>query len=141
MRRINLGRVILGGLLTGLLINISEAVLNGVVFVNEMNAAMAALNKPPVDGGMIVWFVLLGFVIGIATVWLYAAMRPRFGPGPQTAIIASSAVWGLGYLYPNLTFIIMNLFPTRLMIIVTVWGLAETIIAGVAGAWLYSEAA
>lgn len=141
MGKINLGRVVGGGLLAGLLINISEFILNGVVFAEEMNAAMAALNKPPVDNGMIVWFVLLGFGIGVMTVWLYAAIRPRFGPGVQTAICASLTVWGLGYLYPNLFIMIMNLFPTRLMVIATTWGLAEMLIAGVAGAWLYSEAA
>jgi hypothetical protein len=141
MGKINLGRVVAGGLLAGLLINISEFVLNGVVFAEEMNAAMAALNRPPVDSGMIFWFVLLGFGIGVMTVWLYAAIRPRFGPGVQTAICASLTVWGLGYLYPNLFIMITHLFPTRLMIIVTIWGLAEVLIAGVAGAWLYTEPA
>ena len=33
------------------------------------------------------------------TVWLYAAIRPRFGPGPKTAICAGLIVWGLSYLY------------------------------------------
>ena len=59
----------------------------------------------------------------------------------QTAICASLIIWGLAYLYPNLFMIITNLFPRRLTVIVTIWGLAEILIAGVAGAWLYSEAA
>jgi hypothetical protein len=140
MGRINLGRVIIGGLLAGLLINISEFVLNGVVLAKDMTAAMAALNKPPIDNTMIVWFVLLAFGVGLMAVWLYAAIRPRFGPGVQTAICASLTVWGLAYVYPNLVIMIMNLLPTRLMVIATVWGLAEMVIAGIAGAWLYTEA-
>ena len=140
MGRINLGRVVIGGLLAGLLINISEFVLNGVVFAEDMNAAMAALNKPPVDNTMIVWFVLLGFGIGFMTVWLYAAIRPRMGAGVRTAVCASLTVWVLAYLYPNLGTGILGIFPARLLTIGTIWGLAEMVIAGVAGAWLYTEA-
>jgi pimeloyl-ACP methyl ester carboxylesterase len=141
MGRINMGRVIVGGLLAGLLINISEYILNGVVFAAEMNAVMAAINKPPIANSMIVWFVVLGFGLGFMTVWLYAAIRPRFGPGAKTAVCAALAIWGLAYLYPNLFMIIMNIFPRRMMVIATVWGLGEILIAGVAGAWLYTEPA
>jgi hypothetical protein len=72
-------------------------------------------------------------------VWLYAAIRPRLGPGAQTAICAALVVWGLAYLYPNLFIIITNIFPRRMMVIGTVWGLVEVVVAGLAGAWLYSE--
>ena len=140
MSSINMGRVVVGGLVAGLLINVSEFVLNAVVLVNDMNAAMAALNRPPIDNSMIVWFVLLAFGIGIMAVWVYAAVRPRFGPGVRTAICASLVVWGLAYLYPNVSTIILGLFPTRLMIVATVWGLVEVLVAGVAGAWIYTEA-
>ncbi len=140
MSSINMGRVVVGGLVAGLLINVSEFVLNAVVLVNDMNAAMAALNRPPIDNSMIVWFVLLAFGIGIMAVWVYAAVRPRFGPGVRTAICASLVVWGLAYLYPNVSTMILGLFPTRLMIIATVWGLVEVLVAGVAGAWIYTEA-
>jgi hypothetical protein len=41
-----------------------------------------------------VWsFILWGVLIGI-----YAAVRPRYGPGPKTALCVGSSVWGLGYL-------------------------------------------
>ena len=81
MGSINMGRVVIGGLVAGLLINVSEFLLNGVVLAQDLNDALKALNRPPVDGGMILWFVLLGFGIGFMAVWLYAAVRPRLGPG------------------------------------------------------------
>lgn len=140
MGRINLGRVAIGGILAGLIINIGEFILNGVLLEDEMNAAMAALNKPPVDQSMIVWFVLFGFGLGFMLVWTYAAIRPRFGAGIKTAICASTLVWGLAYLYPNLFMIIINLFPRGMMVMATVWGLIEIVVAGVAGAWAYKEA-
>jgi hypothetical protein len=139
MGKINLGRVLVGGLLAGLIINIGEFILNGVLIGEQMNAAMAALNKPPIAPSMIVWFVLFGFGLGIMLVWVYAAIRPRFGAGVKTAICAATLVWGLAYLYPNIFFIVIDLFPRGMMVLATVWGLVEVILAGIAGAWLYKE--
>jgi hypothetical protein len=28
--------------------------------------------------------------------WLYAAIRPRYGPGPKTAAVAGFALWFIG---------------------------------------------
>jgi pimeloyl-ACP methyl ester carboxylesterase len=140
MNRINMGRVLIGGLLAGLIVNIGEFILNGVLLAEEMNAAMAALNKPPVSPDMIIWFVVFGFGLGVMLVWVYAAIRPRFGAGVKTAICASTLVWGLAYLYPNLFMIIIGLFPQGMMVLATIWGLVEITIAGIAGAWLYTEA-
>lgn len=140
MGRINMSRVIVGGLLAGLIVNISEFVLNTFVIGQDMDAAMKAMNRPPMDNSMILWFVVLGFLLGIATVWLYAAIRPRFGPGVSTAMCAASAVWFLAYAYPTAFMMVMHLFPRRAMAIGLVWGLVEIIVAGVAGAWAYTEA-
>ena len=141
MSRINLGRVVLGGLVAGLIINFGEAILNGVLLAEHMNAAMAALNKPPVDQRMIMWFVLFGFGLGFMLVWTYAAIRPRFGAGIKTAICASTLVWGLAYLYPNLFMIIIDIFPRNITVIGIAWGLVEIVLAGIAGAWVYTEPA
>ena len=46
MGRINTGRVVVGGLLAGLLINISEFVLNTVVIAKDMEAAMMISGSP-----------------------------------------------------------------------------------------------
>jgi hypothetical protein len=139
MGKINLGRVILGGLLAGLVINISEFVLNTYVVGADMDAAMKAMNRPPIDQQMIIWFAVAGFALGILAVWLYAAIRPRFGPGVKTAVIAALAVYCLAYVYPSVFVGVMQLFPARAMIVSLCWGLPEIIIASIAGAWLYTE--
>ena len=90
MGRINVGRVLLGGLLAGLVINISETILNVVVAGQAMEDGTGARNLPPVGGSAIGGFVVITFLVGIVTVWLYAAIRPRFGPGPGTAVIAGT---------------------------------------------------
>ena len=45
MGRISLGRVAAGGLLAGLIVNIGEFVLNGLLIAEDMTAAMAASTR------------------------------------------------------------------------------------------------
>ena len=141
MRGINLARVVLGGLFAGLVINIGESVFNAWLFAAEMEAALARLNLPMVGNNAIATFVVLGFAFGIATIWLYAAIRPRFGAGVSTALCAGSTAWFFGYLYPSIGYLVMGFFPTRLIAIGLVWSLVEVSLAAVAGAWLYHEPA
>ncbi len=139
MGRINTGRVILGGLVAGLVINIGESILNIPILGAESDAAMQALGVEPVGGSDIAVFVVMGFLLGLLAVWLYAAMRPRFGPGPKTAVIAGLVVFVLGVVFPSIGYGMLGLFPARLLVIANVWDLFEIPIASVAGAWLYKE--
>jgi hypothetical protein len=137
--RINISRVILGGLLAGLIVNIGETILNVVVVADDMNAALAARNLPAVGTGAIVGFVVFAFLLGIVTVWLYAAIRPRFGARVGTAVIAGLAVWFLAYFYGGVGLVLMGFFPGALAAFTLVWGAVEIVIAAVAGAWAYHE--
>lgn len=46
---------------------------------------MKALGKPELSINQIVGFNITGLAYGIFIVWLYAAIRPRYGAGPKTA--------------------------------------------------------
>lgn len=140
MGQINWARVIMGGLLAGLVMNISETILNVPIVGPQMEAQLKAMNLPPIGGSAIGVFVLVTFLAGIVTVWLYAAIRPRYGAGPKTAACAGLAVWALYYFFPGLGFNAMGIFPTGLIIIGFIWSLVEMVIAAIAGAWLYQEA-
>ncbi len=89
MGKINWARVLLGGLLAGLIINIFEYVTNGVVLAAAWDAAMKALGRH-LSMSAIAVFIVGGFIGGIAAIWLYAAARPRFGAGPKTAALTGS---------------------------------------------------
>jgi hypothetical protein len=138
MGKINWNRVILGGLVAGVIINIFEFVLNGVVLAKDMEAAMTALGRQ-VGGSALAMFTVWGFLVGIFAVWLYAAIRPRYGAGLRTALCAGAAVWGLGYLLAAVTPIALHLFPRHIMAIGLAVGLVEVLVGTVAGAWLYRE--
>ncbi len=140
MSGINTGRVILGGLLAGLVLNVGEFILNMFVISEErMNEIYSAMNLDPPGGSAIAVFVVGGFVLGITTVWLYAAMRPRLGPGPKSAAIAAIPIWIAGFLLPLVSFVVQGMIPTGFAVTAMVWGLAEMIAAAIAGAWLYTE--
>ena len=139
MSRINIGRVVLGGLLAGVVINLGETILNLAVVAQAMEGALRDRNLSPVGGTAIAGFVLAAFLLGILTVWLYAAIRPRFGPGVGTAVCAGVFVWFLAYLYGGVVRAMMGMFSVNLTTIVALWGLPEIVIASIAGAWLYQE--
>jgi hypothetical protein len=137
---INWKKVILGGLLAGLLINVVEFVVNGWLLAERWAAAIKAIpNAEPMGVLPMVAFNVSGFVVGIFTIWLYAAIRPRYGAGPKTAACAGAAVWALGYLLANVAPMVLHLVPRRLMAIGIAVALVEVIAAAILGAAVYKE--
>jgi hypothetical protein len=140
MGKINWGRVIAGGIVAGIIINIFEYVTNGRVLAADWAAAMQSLGRqmPP---SAVPIFIVWGFLVGISAIWLYAAARTRFGAGPGTAVLTGFAYWVIGYLFPNLVNWALAIFPNRLLGITTIVGLVELILASLAGASIYKERA
>ena len=141
MGKIDIQKVIIGGLIAGVVLNVVDFVMFGVVLKDEMAAAMAALNKPAMTNAQIPWFVFLDFVAGVFLVWLYAAIRPRFGAGPGTAVKAGLAGWFVASLLVTLFMWPMALMPHNLMIITTLVALVQWPVAVVVGAKFYTEGA
>ena len=139
MTKINFTRVILGGLLAGLILNIGDYLLHVPVMGEQWKAAMAMYNMSEPDTTAIVWFMIMDFIIGIAMVWLYAAIRPRFGAGVRTAIVSGIAVWYFGWFWHMGGLIAMGIYPQSLVMLTLIWGFFQMTIAAVAGAWLYKE--
>jgi len=140
MGKINLGRVIVGGLAAGIIINAFEFVLNGVVLVDQWPELMKAINRPVLGMNEVVYFNLFGFLQGLVAVWTYAAIRPRFGAGPMTAIIAALLTWTTSYILVDATPTIMGVFPMSMTLLLVGVGLIEILLATLAGAYLYKEA-
>jgi hypothetical protein len=140
MGKINVARVILGGLLAGLIMNISETVLNLYVIGDESEAALERLGLQFPGTNQISIFVAMTFLLGIILIFVYAGLRPRFGAGAKTAVIAALIVWIVGFM-PAFADVVLGLTPANLLAIGGAWSLVETIVAAVAGAWLYKESA
>jgi len=134
-----MGRVIVGGLVAGLIVNIGETILNVPLAGEEMAQALQARNLPPVGGGAIGYFVIMCFVLGVLMVWTYAAVRPRLGPGPKTAVIVAVLVWFMTLVWSGGSQVAMGIMPLSLTLFGLVWGLGELVIASLVGAKLYRE--
>ena len=121
--------------------NVFEGILNGAILAEQWNEAMRALNRPPVTTEQIIGFNVWGFLIGIAVVWMYAALSPRFGAGTATGVKAGVVIWALVYVLGSVGLVVTGIFPLSLMAIGFVVGLVELIVAGVVGAKLYKQEA
>ena len=87
MNNINLGRVLLGGLLAGLVLNVGEFLLNDVVLGTQMREFFARYGILEPGGSFLIAAVTLSFAIGIVLVFLYALIRPTL-PAPLSCQFA-----------------------------------------------------
>src|SRR5260370_35171888 len=130
---IHWGRVLLGGLLAGIVVNVFEYVTNGVVLASDWNAVMQNLGRQMPKSAVII-FVLMGFLVGITAVWLYAAARPRYGAGPRTTALCGFGYWIIGYALTNTRLVSSALLPRRPLAIVTILRLGGSFAAMIVGA-------
>lgn len=141
MGKINYGRVILGGIVAGIVATMVDWFSQGVLLGPLMSDAMKSLNRPnPPSGPALFGCILLEFVFGIAAVWTYAAIRPRFGAGVRSAAYAGLITWVFASI-PGTVQALIGLFPASLSIYSSLLGLVSCVVATIAGAALYKEEA
>jgi hypothetical protein len=140
MGKINVGRLILGGIVAGIAIDLLDYFVDGVWLAQRWADGMAQLGRTAFSPTQIIWFNMIGIATGIMAVWIYVAIRPRFGAGIKTAISAGVVVWLLSTLFPNAGFMyVAKLFSSHLTLYTTLGGLVEVVVGTVAGASVYRE--
>lgn len=140
MGRINVGRLLLAGIVAGIVSDALGYLVDGILLEPRWTDGMLALGHSEFSPTQWIWFNLLGILGGIVLIWIYAAIRPRFGAGVGTALMAGLAVWVVGSLIPNLSFMWFGgLFSKHLTAFTTAGALGEILIGAVAGAALYKE--
>ena len=136
---INYKRVLGGGLAAGLLYDIFEVALSPLFIGGQYEAELNAIRHTPPSAAGYAFFISWGFVIGLVAVWLYAAARPRFGPGPRTAAKVALVLWILSDLMPQMGQAFMGIFSFGLMMKFTAQQLLFMLASTIVGAWLYRE--
>ena len=141
MAKINWGRVVLGGILFTVVFNVLWDSAWLLFLRSEWTSVFAALGRPLPEtlGGLLASWLLLTFVVGIFAIWLYAAIRPRYGPGPKTAAYAGFALGLVWVLLPDLWGARLLRLPPGLVASSVVARLVATVVATVLGAWPYKE--
>jgi hypothetical protein len=138
----NWKRIVAGGLAAGVLIDVVEGGLSGALFGSQFQSELAARGlELKVGPAGAVFFTLWGFVLGFVSVWLYAAVRPRLGAGPRTAIAVAIAVWLVSGVLPHLRDATLGILSLNLsgkfILLQLAWQIAATLL----GAWIYRERA
>lgn len=145
MNKISRIRVIVGGVVGGIVLSISNILKEIVIpeFGLEWTAAMARLgidmNRLVEDEMVLVYFFIQSVSYSIFAVWLYAALQFRYGARMNTSIYAGLCVWFLGYLLPMLGYMILGIFSSHLVLLSAGLSLLQFILATIAGTALYKE--
>jgi hypothetical protein len=138
MGSLNLGRVVLGGIVAGIVIDVWEGIMRGIVFQERGAEVMASLGRPAeVSTNQLIAFNAWGLVVGVLTIWLYAAARPRLGP--KTAVIAGLFVWALVFALGVMPIVFTHLLPVNFAAVTVCAEAVMMILAGLAGGALYKE--
>ena len=135
----NIGRILLGGLVAGVVANAGDYVINMYLMAEE-GAAMAQrlnLSAAAVEGSLTTWIVV-DMIWGLLLVFTYAGFRPRFGPGPRTALIAGVTIW-LAVCVVFAGLMSMGIYTQQAYLKGSVLTLANTLIASFTGAYFYRE--
>lgn len=142
MTKMNFRRWLLGGLVAGVLIDIIGFLVDGVWLKTAWQSGMTSLGLTGFAPSVWAWFNVLGIINGLMAMWIYTAIRPRFGPGVNTAFKAAIVTWMIGSLIPNLSFMVFGgLFSHTLAAYTTLGAFIELLIGTIAGAAIYKEPA
>lgn len=139
MGRINTVRVIIGGLVAGVVANALDFVINNYLMANESTEMMQRLNlrADQLESSITTWIVV-DFIYGLVLVFTYAAMRPRFGPGPKTAVITGAAYWvAFTAVFAGLTS--MGIFTQQAFVKSSALAIVSTLVPVLVGAAVYKE--
>jgi len=142
MAELNLMRLMLGGLAAGLTTFVLTGAVNATLLAAPLKDWAGDTGKamhPPAQPLALGLWALMSLVIGVAGVWLYAAISPRFGAGYRTALLAGLAVWILNKFAVSFDMTALGLFPKWLLAGLVVGGLVAIEGGLLVGAWLYRD--
>jgi hypothetical protein len=131
-------RVLLGGVVAALIINLGEGIF-GLLMKEEWEAALRRLGANFETPFAMLLPILWSVAIGVLSVWLYAAILPRYGPGKSTAVRAALAVWAFTTVTFSIAMSCLGLFPVRLTVFSSIWSLVEVTVAMLVASMLYKE--
>src|ERR1051325_1310008 len=135
MGKINWSRVLLCGLVAGIVWQLLSAVLLALVGRDFLDAVQSGRLYAP-RGGL--FFFSVDLAMGIWAMWLYAAIRPRYGAGPKTAAVAGFAWWFIKSLQ-SAKWVALGFVPTKVVWFPLAATLLAIVVAELVGAWLYER--
>ncbi|HEX3533027.1 MAG TPA: hypothetical protein VHT23_02330 [Gemmatimonadaceae bacterium] len=138
---INTKKVLIGGIVAGVVMNVVDFAVHfllGARMKAESDAFKPGMADAMMTGSAMATSIILDLLLGIALVWTYAAIRPRFGPGLRTATYAALLFWVLASIFYS-GYMQMGMMSTGLWWSFAFLGFVNFFLSAWAGAKLYSE--
>ena len=139
MREFNWARVFGCGLVAGgvwTLLSVTLLAFAGGDFLAAVRDGRQSQSVP--GSGLHVFLLFSNLVAGLWAMWLYTAIRPRYGPGPKTALWAGLAWWVIASMQSAKWVALLSIPPTAVLIPL-VATLPAIILATLVGAWFYEK--
>lgn len=141
MGQINWTRVVIGGIVAAVILFIAGFIIHGAILGADWTAWQQAGHMPsalPHSEAVVIW-IIVSLVSGVTGVWIYAGIRPRYGAGAKTALIAGLMLWLAGALIGALAQYALGNVPQNVIVVGAIGYLVADLIAIVAGAYFYKE--
>ena len=141
MGQINMGRLAIGGIVAAVILFVISFIVHGAILGGDWMAWQQAGHMPLAlsHGEAAVVWIIVSLVNGFTGLWIYAGIRPRYGAGPKTALLAGFMLWLVGGLVAALAQYALGNVPHRIVIVGCIGALIADLIAIVAGAYFYKE--
>ena len=143
MAQINWGRLFIGSLIAAIIMFVTDGFIHETIARTDWTAVYEGLGArmPEPHTTSMVYFVIFELGRGFTAMMFYVLMRAFFGAGPKTAVLAGIVGWIAFSLTGPAQFIPLGFFSNALWLKVGAIHLVTSIIATIAGAALYKDAA
>ena len=144
MTHINWVRLILGGVIATVILFLTDGILHEHLLHQDWEAVYSALGAEEARTGhgvVVLYFLIFELGRGMISILVYVLMRPFFGAGPKTAVLAGICAWFAFSLTGPAQFIPLGFYSTTLWVKTAGFQLVTSIIAALAGAAIYKDAA
>jgi hypothetical protein len=130
-------------LLASVILFVTDGFFHEKIATADWKAVYAGLGaaEPQENMGSLIYFAIFELGRGFISLYLYALMRSCCGPGPKTAALAGLVAWIAFSLTGPAQFIPLGFYSHALWIKVGAFQLITSIVAAIAGAFLYRDVA
>ena len=138
MGKTNWKRVFLGGLLAGIVFLVLASATTPIAF--KLREATGQIVPSEITIGDYAFGIIISLINGIVAVWLYSAIRPRYGAGPKTALIAGLFLWFFSVLLGSGNSLSATAsIPLNIFLISSCVAMIPIVVSTFVGAWVYKE--
>jgi hypothetical protein len=135
----NTKRVWIGGITAGVvMLIINFAAVGSILTKRYMALTPVYYYKEPVLPFLPGW-VLMFLATGVGLAWLYAAVRPRLGPGPKTALMIGVVVGLMIYVPSNFAEASWNTSGRFIPLVQMITGIFAILVGSLVAGALYKE--